>query len=75
MKQVYVTGVSALAMLVASPALAQSAQADSSDIGADEIIVTAQRPAQSLQEVPIAAAAFRAAALQNQHIKNLITHQ
>ena len=70
MKQVYVTGVSALAMLVASPALAQSAQADSSDIGADEIIVTAQRQAQSLQEVPIAVSAFSAEALEKQQIKN-----
>ena len=70
MKQVYVTGVSALAMLIASPALAQSAQADSSDIGADEIIVTAQRQAQSLQEVPIAVSAFSAEALEKQQIKN-----
>jgi len=70
MKQVYVTGVSALAMLIASPALAQSAQADTSDIGADEIIVTAQRQAQSLQEVPIAVSAFSAEALEKQQIKN-----
>jgi len=67
MKQVYVTGVSALAMLIASPALAQ---ADSADVGADEIIVTAQRQAESLQEVPIAVSAFSAEALEKQQIKN-----
>ncbi|MFM7029432.1 MAG: TonB-dependent receptor [Chakrabartia sp.] len=69
MKQVYVTGVSALAMLIASPALAQTAQ-DDAGVGADEIIVTAQRQAQSLQEVPIAVSAFSAESLEKQQIKN-----
>ncbi len=69
MKQFYVTGASALAMLVATPALAQGAQADDS-FRADEIIVTAQRQSQSLQEVPIAVSAFSAEALERQQIKN-----
>ena len=60
MKQFYVTGVSAFAMLMATPALAQSAQDDAPSVGADEIIVTAQRQSQSLQEVPIAVSAFSA---------------
>ncbi|NBU78630.1 MAG: TonB-dependent receptor [Sphingomonadaceae bacterium] len=68
MKQVYITGVSAFAMLMATPALAQSAQDDAP--GADEIIVTAQRQAQSLQEVPIAVSAFSAETLERQQIKN-----
>ena len=69
MKQFYVTGASALAMLVATPALAQGAQADDS-FRSDEIIVTAQRQSQSLQEVPIAVSAFSAEALEKQQIKN-----
>jgi len=70
MKQFYVTGVSAIAMLMASPALAQTAQADDNAVNNDEIIVTAQRQAQSLQEVPIAVSAFSAEALEKQQIKN-----
>ncbi|MEN9288773.1 MAG: hypothetical protein RL317_396, partial [Pseudomonadota bacterium] len=68
MKKVYITGVSAFAMLMATPALAQSAQDDAP--GADEIIVTAQRQSQSLQEVPIAVSAFSAETLERQQIKN-----
>jgi len=69
MKQFYVTGVSAIAMLMATPALAQDAQADEG-VRADEIIVTAQRQSQSLQEVPIAVSAFSAESLERQQIKN-----
>lgn len=70
MKGFYVTSVSAFAMLAASPALAQTAQADEGSFAADEIIVTAQRQAQSLQEVPIAVSAFSGEALEKQQIKN-----
>jgi len=70
MKGFYVTSVSAFAMLAATPALAQTAQADEGSFAADEIIVTAQRQAQSLQEVPIAVSAFSAEALEKQQIKN-----
>ena len=69
MKQFYVTGVSAIAMLMASPALAQNAQADEG-VGADDIIVTAQRQSQTLQEVPIAVSAFSAESLEKQQIEN-----
>ena len=70
MKGFYVTSVSAFAMLAATPALAQTAQADEGSFAADEIIVTAQRQAQSLQEVPIAVSAFSAEALEKQQIDN-----
>ena len=70
MKGFYVTSVSAFAMLAATPALAQTAQADEGSFAADEIIVTAQRQAQSLQEVPIAVSAFSAEALEKQQIEN-----
>lgn len=62
-------GVSMVAMM-AVPALAQqSAQAPMS-VGIEEIVVTAQRTAQSLQDVPIAVSAFSAEALQRQQINN-----
>jgi iron complex outermembrane recepter protein len=65
-----VTSVSALAML-ASPALAQTAAADAAEeTGIEEIIVTAQRQSQSLQDVPIAVSAFSAAAIEAQQIEN-----
>ena len=55
--------------LAAMPALAQTAQADE-NTGIEEIVVTAQRTAQSLQDVPIAVTAFSAEALQRQQINN-----
>jgi len=55
--------------LAALPAFAQTAQADE-DTGIAEIVVTAQRTAQSLQDVPIAVTAFDAGALQRQQINN-----
>ena len=57
-----------LAAIGAAPAFAQEAQAD--DYGVEEIVVTAQRTAQSLQDVPIAVTAFSAEALQRQQINN-----
>jgi len=55
--------------LAALPVYAQTAQADE-DTGIAEIVVTAQRTAQSLQDVPIAVTAFDAGALQRQQINN-----
>ncbi|MFZ4689513.1 MAG: TonB-dependent receptor [Polymorphobacter sp.] len=55
--------------LLAAPALAQ-ATAQAADTGIEEIVVTAQRTAQSLQDVPIAVSAFSAEALQRQQIQN-----
>ena len=54
--------------LAALPAFAQTAQGE--DEGIAEIVVTAQRTAQSLQDVPIAVTAFDAGALQRQQINN-----
>ena len=62
---------------IAVPAYAQDVTGDSSESGIAEetaneriIIVTAQRQAQSLQEVPIAVSAFDAEALEAQQIEN-----
>ncbi len=57
-KHVFLTTVASLAMLaLASPALAQDATADDADAAADgnaEIIVTAQKREERLQDVPVA---------------------
>ncbi len=56
---------------IAFPAYAQTAAADA-DVPSDgtEIIVTAQRTNQRLQDVPIAISAFNSEALERQQIKN-----
>jgi len=55
------------ASAIAFPAFAQSADDDTSST---EIIVTAQRSNQRLQDVPIAVSAFNTEALEKQQIKN-----
>ncbi|WP_424022217.1 TonB-dependent receptor [Polymorphobacter fuscus] len=66
----FVGGVSVLG-LMAMPAFAQAtAAAPATNTGIEEIVVTAQRTAQSLQDVPIAVSAFGAEALQRQQIQN-----
>ena len=60
---------SVCASALAFPAYAQDA-GDDADDGGNVIIVTAQRQAQSLQEVPIAVSAFDAEALEAQQIEN-----
>ena len=57
---------------IATLALAQDAQADEDAFqsAGPVIVVTAQRQAQSLQEVPIAVSAFDAEALESQQIEN-----
>ncbi len=67
-----ITSASALALL-AAPAFAQTktaAATTAADEGIEEIIVTAQRVSQSLQDVPIAVSAFSAEALDRQQIDN-----
>lgn len=54
------------ASAIAFPAFAQSAD----DTSSTEIIVTAQRSNQRLQDVPIAVSAFNTEALEKQQIKN-----
>lgn len=58
----------AVVALAATPVMAQ--EAEQGDNQANVIIVTAQRQAQSLQEVPIAVSAFDAEALEAQQIEN-----
>ena len=72
MRNLHLIGATALAMSMAMPAYAQQApQADDGDTGVGgEIVVTAQRQAQSLQEVPIAVSAFSAEMLEKQQIEN-----
>ncbi|MDE2561738.1 MAG: TonB-dependent receptor [Sphingomonadales bacterium] len=56
---------------VAAAAVATPVYAQSSTTGGDEpIIVTAQRQAQKLQDVPVAVSAFNSEALEKQQIKN-----
>jgi outer membrane receptor protein involved in Fe transport len=67
-----IAGVSMIGLLSA-PSFAQStAQTGraAADTGIEEIVVTAQRTSQSLQDVPIAVSAFSAEALQRQQIQN-----
>jgi iron complex outermembrane recepter protein len=85
MRKFHLLGATALALLVAGPALAQEtstgpAQSGGASSGATqmadadeaigEIVVTAQRQAQRLQDVPISVSAFTAEALQQQQIEN-----
>src|SRR3546814_544666 len=69
-----VTSASALAVIIAAPAIAQEAaqppEPEIDEYGVETIIVTAQRQAESLQDVPIAVSAFTAAAMERQQIKN-----
>lgn len=55
-------GIAAPGLFVAAPALAQDAA--EADAGGDEIIVTARRREESLQDVPIAVSAFSGEALE-----------
>jgi len=67
----FVASVSVIG-LIATSAQAQDATSQDSteERGVREIIVTAQRQAQNLQDVPIAVTAFDATALQRQQINN-----
>jgi outer membrane receptor protein involved in Fe transport len=67
-RSVFVSSASALAVLIASPAFAQVTE--QSDSGIETIIVTAQRQAESLQDVPIAVSAFSSQAMERQQIEN-----
>ncbi|MDW8415326.1 MAG: TonB-dependent receptor [Thermaurantiacus sp.] len=67
-----VRGCASVLALAAGAAGAQTVDAGA---GVEEIIVTAQRQAQSLQDVPIAVSAFSAEALQRQQIENSLDLQ
>ncbi len=83
--RIALSGASLLALLAAAPALGQSAASAPANPGQpatapvaassgynalDEIVVTAQRTSQSLQDVPIAVTAFTSQALAAQQINN-----
>ncbi len=71
MRKLHLVSATALAISMAMPAFAQDApQADENTGYNDEIVVTAQRQAQSLQDVPIAVSAFSTEALERQQIDN-----
>src|SRR5690606_16221054 len=62
-------GTSVLAMAVTTPACAQDSNNDTRDAFGGEIVVTAQRQSERLQDVPIAVSAFSSEALEAQQIK------
>ena len=62
-------GSSILAMAVATPAHAQNSGGSTTDAFGGEIVVTAQRQSERLQDVPIAVSAFSSEALEAQQIK------
>lgn len=68
MKKRYMLATSTLTIMLASTsAIAQNA---TTDIGINDIVVTAQRQSQRSQDVPIAISAFSAEALERQQIDN-----
>ena len=62
-------GTSILAMTAATPVFAQDAAETERDAFGGEIVVTAQRQSERLQDVPIAVSAFSSEALEAQQIK------
>jgi len=77
MRKVHLLGATALALLTASPGFSQTtdappatAEADTDAGGLGDIVVTAQRQAERLQDVPIAVSAFSTEAIERQQIRN-----
>lgn len=72
MRKLHYISATALAVSLAMPAIAQDApQAEEEEAYADDaIVVTAQRTAQNLQDVPIAVSAFSEEMLASQQIEN-----
>ena len=77
MRKFDLLGATALALLAAAPAFSQEStqsggatQSASSDVGIADIVVTAQRQAERLQDVPIAVSALSGETLQTQQIQN-----
>ncbi|CAN5378857.1 TonB-dependent receptor [soil metagenome] len=72
MKKFELFAASAIALVAANPAFAQTAPApqETESSGFEDVVVTAQRQSERLQDVPIAVTAFTAAALDRQQIVN-----
>ncbi len=69
-KTMLLSGTAAL-LIVASPVLAQGAAPDDTQTGVADIIVTAQRRAESIQSVPVAVSALSADQLENSSIADI----
>ena len=67
-KTLALVSLSALATTLAAPAMAQTAAAAADTGGIAEIVVTAQKRAENVQDVPIAISAFTATALQERAV-------
>ncbi|MFM2410332.1 MAG: hypothetical protein RL481_1160, partial [Pseudomonadota bacterium] len=72
MRKLHLISATALAVSLAMPAMAQNSPQAEDEAMAEEpgIIVTAQRTAQNLQDVPIAVSAFNEEMLASQQIEN-----
>jgi iron complex outermembrane recepter protein len=70
MKAIRTVSIVAIAVSLATPAVAQDAQADdqATSGGLEEIVVTATKRSENLQDVPVAVSAISATALQNQGV-------
>ncbi|ENZ80636.1 MULTISPECIES: TonB-dependent receptor [Caulobacter] len=73
MRNVHLLGVSALALAIASPAFAQQKAADNNSI--EEIVVTATKREQTLQDVPISVAVTGQQTIERAQVKDLIDLQ
>ena len=75
MRSIHLIGTSLLAMTSALPAYAQTTPQSATDTTAadiDEIIVTATKREQTLQDVPISVSVTNAAAVEKAQIRDLI---
>ena len=70
MRKIDLLGATALAMLAATPAFAQTSTTAEADQGIGDIVVTAQRQSEALQSVPIAVSAFSSDSLRQQQINS-----
>ena len=68
-------GVAAIGLSTAMPALAQETAANDAGNAYDDIIVTARRRAESLQDVPLSVSAFSAEALEQRGAPDITTLQ
>lgn len=73
MRNVHLLGVSALALAIASPALAQSQSSPDNSIS--EIVVTATKREQTLQDVPISVAVTGQETIERAQVRDLIDLQ
>ena len=71
MKTTIATLMSGAALALSVPAFAQTAPADEDNGGIKEILVTAQKRAENVQDVPIAISAFTADALQERAVTSV----